>query len=98
MLAVVAVVTAVIVTLAVLDGSGEDPPREDPPTVRPEGLPDGTAALRERIRDSLGRDAAAIVGLGDTRPSEAEAQVAWLRLVRPDLDLAIRSGDPAEDA
>lgn len=94
LLVLAAVVAVAIVVLAVLEGTGEDPPREDPPRDGNGSTNDATAGLSERIRESLGRDSAAIVALGDTRPAEGPPQVEWLRLHRPELDLAIRSGDP----
>lgn len=94
LLALAAIVTVAIVVLAVFEGTGEDPPRDDPPTDGSGSADAGPEGLAERIRDRLGRDAAAIVSLGDTRPAEGAAQVAWLRAHRPELDLAIRSGDP----
>ncbi|MHC4860914.1 MAG: HEAT repeat domain-containing protein, partial [Planctomycetota bacterium] len=50
---------------------------------------------RSRLRDRLGEDAEAIDDLRRLLPAEPARAVELLRLLRPELDLAVRSGDPA---
>jgi HEAT repeat protein len=84
---------------------GDPPPRDDDrpesgaepglPSVIPPARRDQAAGARARIRDSLGRDATAVAELGFSLPEAPEDRVEWLRFFRPELDLAIRSGDGA---
>ena len=75
------------------DGDGDPSAEPHLPAFVPEADRAAVAGLRLRIRDALGRDAEAFVKLSRHTPSDPDYRVEWLRFFRPEVDLAIRSGD-----